>query len=210
MSCRRRISRRSSSRPTRSRPPGSDSLLGVEIAERLELHRNLTEAVGALREPYRSVVYLRYFDGLGPTEIAGELDVPVKTIKTRLALALAASVSRASSVGTSMGSSPARDRPPRSRRASRSGATQGARSRSRRERRPKRHSSWSRRCCASSRSLGPKTARSVDSRSRWWTTQASPCIPTRNRTQRSSSARTRCGCGWRSGATWSHARRTRA
>ncbi|HVS12220.1 MAG TPA: sigma-70 family RNA polymerase sigma factor [Planctomycetota bacterium] len=60
----------------------------ADIAQRLELHRAVVEAVSALREPYRQVVWLRYFEGLGPSAIALELGLPVKTVKTRLGRAL--------------------------------------------------------------------------------------------------------------------------
>jgi RNA polymerase sigma factor (sigma-70 family) len=57
--------------------------------ERLELSRRLAEAVLDLGEPYRTAIYLRYHEGLSPREIAQRLGVPVKTVKTRLARALA-------------------------------------------------------------------------------------------------------------------------
>ena len=60
-----------------------------EVGEKLELHRLVVEAVQGLREPYRRTVYLRYFDGLTPAEIALRVDAPVKTVKTRLHRALA-------------------------------------------------------------------------------------------------------------------------
>jgi len=59
-----------------------------DIAQKLELHRSVVEAVGALDEPYRRVVYMRYFEGKAPVEIARALGVPEKTVKTRLARAL--------------------------------------------------------------------------------------------------------------------------
>ncbi|MEM7263157.1 MAG: carboxypeptidase regulatory-like domain-containing protein, partial [Planctomycetota bacterium] len=46
------------------------------------------EAVLALPEPYREMVVRRYFHGATPTEIAARLDLPVKTVKTRLHRAL--------------------------------------------------------------------------------------------------------------------------
>lgn len=41
-------------------------------------------SVDALREPYRSVIVMRHYEGLPPREIAARLGVPVKTVKTRL------------------------------------------------------------------------------------------------------------------------------
>jgi RNA polymerase sigma factor (sigma-70 family) len=35
-------------------------------AERVEAQRFVVEAVGALREPYRTAIVMRYFDGLSP------------------------------------------------------------------------------------------------------------------------------------------------
>jgi RNA polymerase sigma-70 factor (ECF subfamily) len=56
--------------------------------ERLEVQRSVLEQVLDLREPYRTVVYLRYWEGLEPHAIAERLGAPVKTVKTRLARAL--------------------------------------------------------------------------------------------------------------------------
>ena len=63
--------------------PSSDVLV-----ERAAVHRDLVEAVMALDEPYRSTILLRYFEELGPTEIAARQSVPVRTVKTRLARGL--------------------------------------------------------------------------------------------------------------------------
>ncbi|MEO6595292.1 MAG: sigma-70 family RNA polymerase sigma factor, partial [Planctomycetota bacterium] len=60
----------------------------IDAAEQLELQHDLVAAVRALPEIYRTVVWLRYFDGRSPTWIAALLGEPVKTIKTRLARAL--------------------------------------------------------------------------------------------------------------------------
>ena len=51
---------------------------------KLDAQREVLEAVNSLKEPYLSTVMLRYFDGKTPVEIAAQLDVPVRTIKTRL------------------------------------------------------------------------------------------------------------------------------
>jgi RNA polymerase sigma factor (sigma-70 family) len=60
----------------------------VTVASRLETERRLVRAVWDLVEPGRSVVVLRYYDGLGPTAIAERLDVPVRTVESRLRRAL--------------------------------------------------------------------------------------------------------------------------
>ncbi len=51
---------------------------------KLDAQREVLEAVHALKEPYLSTVVLRYFEGLGPKEIAAKLHVPERTVKTRL------------------------------------------------------------------------------------------------------------------------------
>ncbi len=57
--------------------------------ERLEVQRKLLATVLALDEPRRTVLYLRYYEDLSPTAIAARLDLPVKTVKSRLARGLA-------------------------------------------------------------------------------------------------------------------------
>ena len=61
---------------------------GQGALERLEAHRAVVDAVASLHEPYRSVVVLRYFDGLAPRAIAAREGVPVRTVHTRLHRAL--------------------------------------------------------------------------------------------------------------------------
>ncbi len=56
----------------------------VELLERLEIQRKVVDAVRALDEPYRSAILRRYFEGLAPTEIARQTDVPLRTVHTRL------------------------------------------------------------------------------------------------------------------------------
>lgn len=62
-----------------STAPESDTL-----AEQIELQRSLLRAVSELAEPYRSVIYQRYYEGLAPREIAARSGVPLKTVKTQL------------------------------------------------------------------------------------------------------------------------------
>ena len=54
-----------------------------EIVERVELHKKLAEAVLQLREPGRTTIVLRYFDGLSLVEIARKLRVPEGTVRAR-------------------------------------------------------------------------------------------------------------------------------
>ncbi len=58
------------------------------IAARLELHRELVTAVTDLGEPYRTVIALRYLDGLSPPEIAERTGRPLRTVHTQLGRAL--------------------------------------------------------------------------------------------------------------------------
>jgi len=59
-----------------------------EALERLELQRLVFDLVLDQPEERRTVLYLRYYEGLGPTAIAKRLGVPVKTVKSRLSRGL--------------------------------------------------------------------------------------------------------------------------
>ena len=62
-----------------------------ELAEeRIEVQRQLFAEVLALKPEARTVLYLRYYEGLTPTAIAARLGLPLKTVKTRHTRALAA------------------------------------------------------------------------------------------------------------------------
>ena len=63
---------------------GMGSSAPDEILTRLEREQLLNAALAQLDEPYRVTIYLRYHEGLGPGTIASRLDVPLKTVKTRL------------------------------------------------------------------------------------------------------------------------------
>ncbi|MCY3004021.1 MAG: RNA polymerase sigma factor, partial [Planctomycetota bacterium] len=58
--------------------------------EKFEQQQRLFELVLSLPEEQRTVLYLRYYEGLTPTEIAQRLRTPLKTVKTRQTRALAA------------------------------------------------------------------------------------------------------------------------
>ncbi|MHC4340475.1 MAG: RNA polymerase sigma factor [Planctomycetota bacterium] len=60
----------------------------AEVAAQVELQEKVAAAVGALGEPYRSAVVLRFYYGRTPTEIAGEQGIPVETVKTQLKRAI--------------------------------------------------------------------------------------------------------------------------
>ena len=59
--------------------PGTD-----ELVERAELARRLMEEVTALEEPLRTVVLLRYVEGVSPERIAARRGVPASTVRTQL------------------------------------------------------------------------------------------------------------------------------
>lgn len=79
--------RRASREEAVARPEAVDST--SEVAERVALQREVAGQALALEEPYRSVVLLRYFEDLPPRRIATRLEVPVETVRTRLARGLA-------------------------------------------------------------------------------------------------------------------------
>ena len=54
------------------------------ILEREQVRQQLVQAVLALAEPFRTVVLLRYYEGLSASEIAQQLAVPAATVRTRL------------------------------------------------------------------------------------------------------------------------------
>jgi len=61
----------------------------LEHVETLAVHRRLVEAVLSLDEPYRETIVLRFFEELSPSAIAKRKEIPVATVKTRLARGLA-------------------------------------------------------------------------------------------------------------------------
>ncbi|MEM6568973.1 MAG: sigma-70 family RNA polymerase sigma factor [Planctomycetota bacterium] len=70
----------------------ADSAVGVDAsvaAGEIEVARRLLAHVEALAEPYRTAVFLRYYEDLPPREIAARTGAPVATVRTRLARALA-------------------------------------------------------------------------------------------------------------------------
>ena len=57
---------------------------GESEVERLELAARLIAIVQGLEAPYRSTLFLRFYDGLGVAEIARRQRVPRETVKTRV------------------------------------------------------------------------------------------------------------------------------
>ena len=68
-------------------PPRVDD--GATTVERVELQQRVLAAVRALPEPYRTAIWLRYYDDIAPAAIAAARGEPVKTVKTRLSRGLA-------------------------------------------------------------------------------------------------------------------------
>ena len=78
---RRERRERAAARPERA-PPGD------EVVATLETQRWLVALVQELDEPYRTTVFLRFYEGLAPREIAARLGENVHTVKTRLQRAI--------------------------------------------------------------------------------------------------------------------------
>ena len=55
-----------------------------ELVARVEMHQEVARRVLALREPFRSTLLLRYFEGCSAAEIARRQDVPAGTVRWRL------------------------------------------------------------------------------------------------------------------------------
>lgn len=82
----RRIGGRERARATieaAAAPPDGDDRTH-HTAERLELQRRLCDAVGALPEPHRTTVTLRFFDDLPPRAIAARLGTTSEVVRQRL------------------------------------------------------------------------------------------------------------------------------
>lgn len=68
----------------RSLPPAPPVPSPEDVVERVEVHKRVLNAVLALPDPYRTVVWLRYFEDRGPRAIARLLEVPHETVRTHL------------------------------------------------------------------------------------------------------------------------------
>jgi RNA polymerase sigma-70 factor (ECF subfamily) len=75
---RRRAREQRAARGADSEPPAS------ETYEAASTGRALADLVLALEEPFRAAVLLRYYEGLPPRRIAERLQVPVRTVNSRL------------------------------------------------------------------------------------------------------------------------------
>ena len=85
-----RVLREEGRRETRERLASRPEVIsGAAMdAEREEAGRTVVRQVLGLREPYRTVVVLRFFEDLAPPEIAARIHEPIETVKTRLKRAL--------------------------------------------------------------------------------------------------------------------------
>ncbi len=64
--------------------PGEPTPSTYEVVEQLTVHRELVKHVQGLDEPYRTTIALRFLHGLSVREIARDLEVPRKTVHTRI------------------------------------------------------------------------------------------------------------------------------
>lgn len=55
-----------------------------QILERKRIRVLLMKSVISLRDPYRSVIMLRFYENLPPREISRHLDIPVESVKTQI------------------------------------------------------------------------------------------------------------------------------
>lgn len=77
-SARRRVREERAARPE-AEPAADDRV------QRAALQREIVDAVLKLDEPYRTAILMRFLEERSPREIARELDVPIDTVRTRIA-----------------------------------------------------------------------------------------------------------------------------
>lgn len=82
----RRDHRREAREEDAARPPETDAT--GELVARMTAHQAVVTTLMDLPEHYRTTLLRRYFDGQRPQFIAAEMQVPVSTVKTRLARGL--------------------------------------------------------------------------------------------------------------------------
>ena len=69
------------------RPP-DEPRSAADAVERLATHQDVVEAVLALKEPFKSAIVMRFYEGLPPRRIAQGEGVSVATVKSRIARGL--------------------------------------------------------------------------------------------------------------------------
>ncbi len=74
--------RRASREEDSARP--AEGVSPQELAERIESQRILSEEFPGVREPFRSILWMRFFEDLQPIEIARRLNLPPGTVRWRL------------------------------------------------------------------------------------------------------------------------------
>ncbi len=82
----RRTKRETAWRPTPSQE-GRAQRTPAELVAEAEQHRRLVGHVLDLEEPFKTALVLRFYEGLGPSEIAERLGIPVGTVHSRVARA---------------------------------------------------------------------------------------------------------------------------
>jgi RNA polymerase sigma-70 factor (ECF subfamily) len=83
-----RLRRLSSSQDPRKRSQAGEDISELDRAEVTEARTAVAQAVQRLRNPYREVVLLRFYDGLELAEIARRCGRPLETVRTQLRRAL--------------------------------------------------------------------------------------------------------------------------
>ncbi len=92
----RNILRGAARRSTRERSASRSEVVlsASDIAERERIRREVVDSIMKLREEYREVLLLRYYEDLPPREIANRLGVSSETVRTRIRRATEAMRSR--------------------------------------------------------------------------------------------------------------------
>jgi len=75
---------------TNELPDSTRASSGEDHAERVAERSLVADAVRGLRDDHRSVITAAYWEGLSTKEIAGQLDIPDGTVKSRLHYAMRA------------------------------------------------------------------------------------------------------------------------
>jgi len=75
---------------TNQLPDNTHTPAGEDHAERVAERSLVADAVRGLRDDHRSVITAAYWEGLSTKEIAGRLDIPDGTVKSRLHYAMRA------------------------------------------------------------------------------------------------------------------------
>jgi RNA polymerase sigma-70 factor (ECF subfamily) len=88
--------RRRHQREKRAAAPERQEALELRTREREEAVRAVTQALLSLQEPFKTALFLRFYEDLTPSAIALELGEPLATVKSRLARGARADCARGS------------------------------------------------------------------------------------------------------------------